>query len=176
MLVLVGFATAQGSTKGIAERIADRLRSRGLEVRLAELSTLSSDTDFDAAVFGSAIHSGRWLPGASEALAQQSAAIGSRPVWLFSVSSIGETSSFFPRLVAGPMRRMRKETTEIADFRKRFTVRGHRNFAGSVAKGDWGRAGEVFLRGLGGRYGDSRDWSDIDAWADQIAAALQPAR
>jgi menaquinone-dependent protoporphyrinogen oxidase len=25
---------------------------------------------------------------------------------------------------------------------------------------------------MGGRYGDFRDWDDIDAWADGIASAL----
>ncbi|OAI39108.1 hypothetical protein AYO38_08220 [bacterium SCGC AG-212-C10] len=173
MQVFVGFATAQGSTRGIAESIADRLRSQGIEVQLEEIAKLPEVLRFDAAVLGSAIHSGRWLPEATQVMAKRSTDLRNRPLWLFSVSSVGETSSFFPRLVAGAMRGMRSETTEIKEFRKQLGIRGHRNFAGAVAKGDWGRTGDVFLRGLGGRYGDRRDWADIDAWADQIAAALQ---
>ena len=51
-------------------------------------------------------------------------------------------------------------------------MRDHRNFAGAIKKGDWSRVGDVFLRVLGGRFGDYRDWADIDAWADAIAAGL----
>lgn len=172
MSVLVAFASAQGSTGGIASRIADRLRARGVAVQLAEFAGLPGLGGYDAAVLGSAIHGGQWLPEASRMVSRSIAEVGDKPVWLFSVSSIGETSSFFPRFVTSPLRRMRGETREIARIRSLVSVRDHRNFAGAIKKGDWSRVGDVFLRVLGGRFGDYRDWADIDAWADAIAAGL----
>lgn len=165
------FATGQGSTKGIAERIVDRLRSRGLDIEIREASALE-DVSFDAAVAGSPIHSGKWLPEASRAMTRLEQELHGRPLWLFSVSTLGETSSVFPGLVARLLRRMRKETEEIAGLRTRFDVRDHRNFGGVITRDSWGRAGDIFLRAFGGRYTDCRDWADIDAWADRIADAL----
>jgi len=173
MKVLVAFATAHGSTQGIANRLVDGLRSHGLDVRVAELADLDSLTGYDAAVMGSAVHSGKWLPEASRLVARHGHELGETPVWLFSVSSIGDSSSFFPGWVASLLRKMRAENKEIAGFRKGLRVRGHRNFAGAIEKGDWGRGGDLFFRLSGGRFGDYRDWADVDAWADSIVLELQ---
>ena len=51
-----------------------------------------------------------------------------------------------------------------AGVRRSADVRGHRFFAGSIAPGDWPGVGRVVFRLMGGRYGDARDWTDIDAW------------
>ena len=174
MRVLVAFATAHGSTQGIANRVADGLRSHGLQVRVEELADLNALSGYDAAVIGSAIHTGNWLPEASRMLARHGQELGDTPVWLFSVSSVGESSSFFPGFIANWMKKMRREPKDVADFRKSRSVRGHRNFAGAINKDDWGRAGNLFLRLLGGRFGDHRDWVDIDAWTESIAKDLQP--
>jgi menaquinone-dependent protoporphyrinogen oxidase len=170
MNVLVGYATAQGSTEGIAKRIADGLRAGGVNVCVEELGGLANLQGYDAAVLGSAIHSGRWMAEGSRQLLRHSGDLRDRPVWLFSVSSVGDSSSFFPRAIANGIRKMRGETKEIAGFRKVLAVQDHRNFAGAIKKGDWGRSGDLFLHLLGGRRGDHRDWADIDRWADTIAA------
>ncbi|MFC5889946.1 MULTISPECIES: flavodoxin domain-containing protein [Kitasatospora] len=74
MRVLVGYAGEHGSTRGIAERIAAGLRRHGHHVVVMSLvplgpSLVLEDTeleDLDAAVLGSAVHDGRWLPAAVE--------------------------------------------------------------------------------------------------------------
>jgi menaquinone-dependent protoporphyrinogen oxidase len=96
-----------------------------------------------------------------------------RPVWLFSVSSVGESSSFFGPRVARFMRRMHQEPKEIAGYRRAFRPREHRSFAGAVERTQWNLGGHLFLKAFGGSYGDHRDWSDIDAWADRIAEQLR---
>lgn len=176
MSVLVGYATEKGSTGEIAQRIASRLCLRGLEVEVAQIADLTPGRPYDAAVLGSALHGGRWLPETALVLPHLKDDLRDLPVWLFSVSSIGATSSFFSSRVAAFMRRMRSETTDVRALRGRFKVRGHRDFAGVIAKGDWSPVGDVFLRMLGGTFGDHRDWVDVDDWCDRIAEELLSGR
>lgn len=57
------------------------------------------DVRSDAAVLGSAIHNQVWLPEAATFVMSHVRELAIRPVWLFSVGSVGDTSSFFgPRV------------------------------------------------------------------------------
>jgi menaquinone-dependent protoporphyrinogen oxidase len=169
---VVGYATVHGSTKGIATEVAERLTSAGVQADVKSLEELDSLDGYDAAVLGSAVHNQAWLPGATAFVRAHRAELGARPVWLFSVSSVGDTSSFFGDRVAALMRRIRHEPKNIAGIRTEIRPRGHRNFAGAVERSHWDRAGHVFLKAFGGSYGDHRDRQDIDAWADDIARHL----
>ena len=68
-----------------------------------------------------------------------------------------------------PLPRAVQHLAAVAD------LRGHRFFAGAIAQGDWPGLGRVVFRLMGGRYGDARDWPDIDAWAHAIARELESA-
>lgn len=175
MVVLVGYATAHGSTQGVAERIAERLRQRGVTVDLRPMSDVQDLGRHAAAVLGSAVHGGKWLPPAKEFVDRNAAGLRERPVWLFSVSTLGDEESMFRPRVAERLRAMRKETPEIAGFRAAVGPREHRNFAGAIAQSDWSASGRAFFRAMGGRYGDYRNWAAIEAWADRIAVQVLPA-
>lgn len=172
MHVLVAHASAYGSTKGVAIALADRLRGAGHIVDLEPMDEVDTLMEVDAVVLGSAIHSGAWLPPAAAFVEEHGDELSQRPLWLFSVSSVGDTSSVFGRRVADAMRRMRSEPEQVTKWRTRLSVRGHRNFAGVVERSHWGLVGTVFVRVLGGTYGDHRDWHDIDRWAGEIATEL----
>ena len=173
MRVVVTYASAYGSTKGIAKEIGDRLTKAGLEAECRPIDEIEAIETYDAVVLGSAIHNRAWLPQAAAFVRTHTADLASRPVWLFSVSSVGDTSSFFGPRVARFMRRMRKEPKEIAGFRQTIRPRDHRNFAGAIERTHWSLAGNLFLKAFRGDYGDHRDWRDIDAWADGIARQLR---
>ena len=59
--VLVTYSTAAGSTAGIAERIAQVLRSAGCTVQCLPASAVPDVEDVDALVVGSAVHDMAWL-------------------------------------------------------------------------------------------------------------------
>ncbi len=139
------------------------------------IDQIDSMNAFDAVVIGSAIHNMAWLPHAAAFMRSHTGELSVHPVWLFSVSSVGETSSFFGPRVARLMRRMGSEPKDIAGFRKTMGPRGHRSFAGAVERTHWNLAGHLFLKAFGGSYGDHRDWADIDTWADAIAQQLRTA-
>lgn len=172
MKVLVGYASEHGSTRGIGERIAQRLAARGIAAEARPLSTALDPAPYRAYVLGSAIHSGNWLPAGGEFLRRHRSALARCPVWLFSVSTVGETSSAFPPRVAARMRQVLRLPAAVATVADAVRPREHHRFAGVVLAEHWGMAGRVFMTGMGGRYGDHRDWADIDAWAEDIAAGL----
>lgn len=172
MSVLIAFATSRGSTQGIAERIATRLRAEGVDADARSVGDVDDISAYDAVVLGSAIHGGLWLPEASAFARNNAAQLRQRPAWLFSVSSIGDEESMFPPRAADRLRAMRKETKELIELRAALGGREHRNFAGAIARSDWPAPARAFFRAMGGRYGDHRNWTAIDAWADRIATAV----
>jgi len=172
MLVLVAYATDHGSTRGVADRIADRLQQRGADAEARAVTDVLEISRYEAVVLGSAIHGGKWLPAARQFANRNAAPLRERPVWLFSVSTLGDEESMFPPRAANRLRAWRKETPEVAKMRRLLHPREHRNFAGAIARSHWPATGRAFFRATGGRYGDHRNWPAIDAWADLIAAQL----
>lgn len=169
--VLVGYATAAGSTAGIAERIAGVLRESGLEVTCRPVGPDLDPAGFDALVIGSAVHNMAWLPPATRFLVP--AAGTGAPVWVFSVGGLA------PR---GPVTRAMtsSEATRVEqDFPATLTPRAHRFFGGIVQMTGTPLWGRLFYRLTGSRPGDHRDWPAIEAWARELAeeiARLPPAR
>jgi menaquinone-dependent protoporphyrinogen oxidase len=172
MAVLVAYASDHGSTRGVAERIADRLRQRGVNAEACAVADVVEVSRYEAVVIGSAIHGAKWLPAARQFADRNAAPLRDRPVWLFSVSTLGDEESMFPPRIANRLRTWRKETPEVAEMRRLLHPREHRNFAGAVARSHWPASGRAFFRATGGRYGDYRNWPAIDAWANLIAAQL----
>jgi menaquinone-dependent protoporphyrinogen oxidase len=172
MVVLVGYATMYGSTRGVAVRIGDRLRRRGIAVEVRAMSAVEDLGPYDAAVLGSAVHGGRWLPPAARFVDRHAGRLRRIPVWLFSVSTLGDQDGMYPRAAARLLRALRKETAEIAAFRAAVGACEHRNFAGVIERSHWPVAGRAFFRIMGGHYGDHRNWAAIEAWADRIAAQV----
>lgn len=175
MVVLVAYATSRGSTRGIAQRIAEQLHRHGLAADALPMNEVRELEAYAAAVLGSAVHGQRWLPDAARFVTENAATLQRRPVWLFSVSTVGDDESMYPATVTKRFRAMRGETAELRAFGEAVHPRGHRNFAGAVEPGDWSAVGRAFFRACRGRYGDARNWPAIDAWADGIAADLAAA-
>jgi menaquinone-dependent protoporphyrinogen oxidase len=175
MAVLVAYATGHGSTQGVAARIADRLRQDGLDATASAVADVREVSGYDAVVLGSAIHSGKWLPEAREFAERNAELLRERPLWLFSVSTLGDEESMFPARVASQMRAYRKEPPELTELRQALHPLEHRHFAGAITRDQWPAAGRAFFLVVRGRYGDHRNWPAIDAWADRIARQLSVA-
>ncbi|MBB3084430.1 flavodoxin domain-containing protein [Geodermatophilus sabuli] len=167
--VLVGYATAAGSTQGIAERIAAGLA----DVADVAVRPLGPDVDpagFDAFVIGSAVHDQAWLPAALDFLRRGRTTVGDRPLWCFSVAGAAPRGPISRAVVGMEVQRIE------AAFPSGLSPRGHLVFAGIVAMAGLPLWGRVFWRAIGGRPGDHRDWPAIDRWAGEIAAALGESR
>lgn len=162
MKVLVAYASVTGSTRGIAERIGERLGNQGVEVDVLPVEGVSDVSGYDAVVVGSAIHRQSWLPEATRFMQTCRDGLVRRPVWLFSVGM----PAALPRALRkwGPL----EESKALAPFQDLVHPRGDRLFSGVVRADQLNLRGRLALRLMGGRYGDYRDWAEIEAWADDI--------
>jgi menaquinone-dependent protoporphyrinogen oxidase len=167
--VLVAFASKHGSTRGVALRIAARLRDRGETVELRPAGQIADAGAFAAIVLGSAVFNQRWTAEAEQFIERNAEALATRPVWLFSVGSFGDR-----KRIIGPL--MKREPKDIRALEAAIHPRGYRVFAGVIHREQWPLGSRLFYHALGGRLGDNRDWSDIDAWADGIGRALRAER
>lgn len=175
MRVLVGYGSTHGSTQGVAARIATRLSTRGCQVELRPLDQAADGdplTGYDAVVLGSAIHNGSWLPSASGYLLRNIRWLAGQPVWLFSVATIGDRDSMLAPVVARCFRSFGRQPKELADFQHAIHPRDHHAFTGAIAPEHYLWFGRLIFRSMGGRFGDHRNWPEIDAWADGIADEL----
>lgn len=169
MDVLVIFATRLGSTREIAERIAERLRQSGVdaETRAADDPLLAAGLPVhDGYVLGSAVYAGHWLATAVAFTRNHQAILATRPTWLFSSGPVGETA-----VTHEPV-----EPKEVAAIWRAIRPRDHRVFAGSLDRaalaGAESRRLERFVAERFVPEGDYRDGPAIDAWADRIARDL----
>jgi menaquinone-dependent protoporphyrinogen oxidase len=169
MNVLVIYATRLGSTRGIAERIAARLKADGLAATAAPVRSVTDLRAYDAFVVGSAVYAGHWLIPAGRFIEDNQAVLASRPVWLFSSGPVGSTATSKPPV--SPL--------GIEALGNTVSARGHRIFAGAFDRNtlDEAALGKV-ERFIAKRFvpeGDFRAWPEIDAWADEIARDLSVA-
>ena len=159
--VLVSYATAAGSTAGIAERIADALRTAGCDAVCRPADPDLDLAGFDALVLGSAVHNMAWLPSAVTML-HRAVASGCGPVWCFSVGALNPRGRFTRYLA-------RKEAERVErQFPADFTAREHRVYGGVLDMQHVPLRGRLFYRLTGARAGDHRDWQAIEAWARNV--------
>ncbi|MBB5916711.1 menaquinone-dependent protoporphyrinogen oxidase [Nocardia transvalensis] len=160
--VLVTYASVRGSTGEIARFLGDRLRHKGLHVRVAPVSENIDPLLFEAVILGSAIHNGAFLPEFTAYTDRHGVALRLRPAFLFSVG-------MGPAL-RGPLGFPLRNLTPpaVARVRQRMCALRFQPFAGVFQRPD-AIGTRVVMWLLGCRIGDLRDWAAIAAWADGIA-------
>ena len=166
MRMLIGYASRFGSTRDIANRIADAVRTDGSDVDVRSVDEISDFDRYDAVVFGSGVYDGSWTAEATELMRRHAAVLARKPVWLFSVGSFGDRHPIVGGLI-------KKEPKEISEFEQMLHPRDYRVFAGVIDLDHWPAWGRLLFKALGGHAGDNRQWPDIDAWAEEIAHELR---
>jgi menaquinone-dependent protoporphyrinogen oxidase len=184
MRVQVVYASRHGGTTGIAERIAEVLRSEGADVVIANAADRPEAGGFDAYVVGSAVYMGSWLKEATEFLGRNQSTLATRPVWLFSSGplpgSSKTTEATDPLTLAlgpteGPGSGGHKK---IAELSAAIHPRDHRVFLGAFDPKDPPKSlPERLVRLMPASNqilpaGDFREWDAIEAWAHEIGAEL----
>ncbi len=162
MRVLVAYATRHGSTKGVAEAIAEELRGRQLEVDLRDIHDAGRAHGYDAAVIGSPVYVGSWLKEARAFVDREQTDLASTPVWLFSVGPLGAEH---PQPEGDPK--------DVAALTEAVHPRQHRIFAGALDRRQLSLLERFTVRMVSAPYGDFRDWDAIRGWAREIGATLQ---
>jgi menaquinone-dependent protoporphyrinogen oxidase len=154
MNVLVAYASKHGATTEIAEALGRELCARGIDADVTRAEEVDGVGEYDAVVLGSAVYMGHWLP-AAQALADE---LDGVPVWLFSSGPLGDP----PRP---------EEPPNLGGLEERVHAHGHRVFAGRLRRADLSLPERAIVRMVKAPEGDYRDWDDVAAYADEIAAA-----
>jgi menaquinone-dependent protoporphyrinogen oxidase len=167
MRILAGYASSHGSTAEIAHRIAGALQRADWAVDVLPVREIADPGAYDAVVLGSAIHNQAWLPEATEFVHRHQDVLRGRPVWLFSVGM----SAGVPRWLRKPARTAQDRRLAEA-LRDVVRPRGHRLFSGVARLEQFPRSSGKLVRAMGVRFGDYRNWAEIEAWAVEIAEQL----
>ena len=169
MTVLVGYVSRRGATRGVAGRIARRLRDDGIAVDLVALTGREDPYGYEAAVLGSPVYGGRWADELVRLLCRRAETLREQPVWTFTVGRLDGQRGLL-RLLSWP------DADDLADLHRLVHVRGHRFLPGVLDPRRLTPVERVLFRAFGGRYGEGDDGSAVDAWADEIAGELRAAR
>lgn len=167
MTVLVAYASALGSTREMAQRLASRMAVALGQVECRSVEEVESVSGYEAVVVGSAIHNQAWLPPASQFVARHAPELAKRPFWAFSVGMADALPKPF-RIRGAALQQARLAEVLF----KEVPLRGHTVFSGVYQAVQMPAPLRVLFRLTGGRFGDLRDWAAVDAWADEIAAQL----
>ena len=156
----MAYATRHGSTSEIARAIADELCAAGLDVELAEASSVKDLRPYAGVVLGSAVYMKRWQPAARRLMHRlERQLLHERPLWLFSSGPVGDAA-------AAP------EWCEPAGVLKRaarMNLQDHVIFGGRVPQDPHNFVERAMLKNTPSDKQDIRDFDEIRAWAREIA-------
>ena len=161
MKVLLTAASQHGTTVEIADAIARRLTSEGLEAVQNAPQDVDSLAGFDAVLCGSAVYMTQWMTSAHDFMERFAQDLHKMPVWAFSVGMNG-----VPKHVP-------QDPSRIGPVLTRIDAKELRSFAGRYDPSLLSFRERAIVRLAGAVEGDFRDWDEIDQWAGEIASELK---
>jgi len=174
--ILILYATVEGQTARIAERVAQKLRARGhaADVHPIDLASPRIESGkYDGVVLGASIHYGHHARGVQSTVRRHRSSLETLPNAFFSVSlSAG-----------GPGARPAAAKRYLDKFLSKTRWHPHLSatFAGAVQYSKYGRFKRLlmvlFVGAAGGDTDTSRDyeytdWNAVDEFAETFAARL----
>ncbi len=165
--VLVLYASVEGQTERIAQRIAGLLREAGHAVRLQRAGAALDLADCEALVVGASVHYGHHPRALARALRQRAAQLAGKPGAFFSVSLSG----------GGPGAKPAAAKRYLERFLKRARWQPHHaaSFGGALVYSQYGWFKRLLVLGFvaaaGGDTETSRDYEYTDYEAVAAFAA-----
>ena len=175
--VLIFYATTEGHTARIAERIAQRLRDIGHTVETHRADAVPAGLDpaaYDATIIGASIHYGHHPRYLRALMRRHRAALASRPSAFFSVS----LSAGGPGAKPEAARRYLETFLRQVDWRPPQTA----TFAGALQYSMYGAFKRLLMRMIVGMAGgdtdmsrdyEYTDWEAVDRFADAFARRFE---
>jgi menaquinone-dependent protoporphyrinogen oxidase len=162
--VLVAYATTYGSTREVAEAVAETLRESGLEVDVQHMRAVRSLDRYAGVVLGAPLYMFRWHKDARRFLSRHRQALAERPVAIFAPGPFGAGDEAEWQ---GARDQLDKELANYPWFTP---------VAVEVVGGKFDPSGlrfpyNLFLRQVPAN--DLRDWEAIRSWAGGLPAKLR---
>jgi len=156
--ILIAYATKHESTREVAEAVAERLRVHGLDIELRAARDVRVLDDYGAVVLGGALYMGRWHDEARGFLKRHRVKLAGMPVAVFGLGprTMSETD------VEGSRKQLEHALARVPEVEPVATA----IFGGVV---DPAKLSFPFNRMAAI---DARDWTAIEAWADELPATF----
>ena len=161
-LILMAYASRCGSTREIAQAVAQDLRARGLVVDLRPADQVASLAPYRAVALGSAVRFGKWLPESVAFVERHQAALNRLPKAFFTVHMLNTGADPASRQArAGYVQPIYARVKPDCDA----------FFAGKMDMSRLSFTERLLCKMMKGHDADARDWTAIHAWAQRLFAA-----
>jgi menaquinone-dependent protoporphyrinogen oxidase len=158
--ILVAYASAAGSTVGVAEALGKTLAARGLVVEVKAMKNDPSVENYQAVILGSAVHGGRWLPEAAQFVQTHQAQLKQLPVLGFCVHILN---------LGADQKSQNNRRAYLDPIRAWIPLADEVYFAGKGVDPDTASDFERFMAWIMHiPAGDQRDWEKINGWANEV--------
>ncbi len=166
MKILIAYATKHQSTAEIATKIAEEIRTIGIDIDLMPVGTVINPAKYDVFIIGSAVYMGQWMNSAADFLITYEKLLTERPTWLF---SSGPTGDGKPSALLKGFR----FPAVLQDLAKRIEPEDIMLFHGKLDTEELGWSERIIVRTVRATIGDYRDWDSITEWAKSIQERLK---
>jgi menaquinone-dependent protoporphyrinogen oxidase len=165
--ILVAYATAAGSTGGVAEAIGKAFREEGATVDVRRAKEVTDVSGYNAVVLGTGVRAGRTYAEAATFLAAHQPALAELPMACFVVClTMKENTDENCREAGGYLDKMLEAAPGIEVVSKGL-------FGGAVKYDTLALPFRLILKWfIKEPEGDHRDWDAIRAWAAETYPAL----
>ncbi|WP_292365790.1 MULTISPECIES: flavodoxin domain-containing protein [unclassified Methanoculleus] len=164
--ILVAYATRYGSTAEVAEAIGDELRKSGVEVDVRPVDEVRDLSLYRAAVIGSPIYMGKWLPEPQVFIEKNQQYLRTIPVAYFAV---GLT------VAEGGGEILRKAEASMDPVRMLVNPVDVGVFPGKLVSGNLSFTDRTIIKLIRAKTGDFRDWESVCSWAGAVRSKIVPA-
>ena len=164
--ILVAYASRYGSTAEVAEAIGDELQKAGVAVDVRPASEVRDLSPYRAAIIGSPIYMGKWLPEPQIFIEQHQRDLRNIPVAYFAVGlTVNEGNPDIIKKAEASMDQVRMlvEPVEVGVF------------AGRLENSRLSLADRTITKLVRAKTGDFRNREAIRAWARAVLQKIEPA-
>jgi menaquinone-dependent protoporphyrinogen oxidase len=158
--VLIAYASKHGTTRAVAEAVAQTLEDRGLAVEIEEAGRVRDVTRYDAVVVGGGLYMGKWHVDARRLLKRHREALAGKRLAVFGMGP----DSLEESKVAESRKQLDRALATVPELEPiAVTI-----FGGALEPESW----RFPLNRLPAF--DARNWDAIQDWAVDLVAKLSP--